>query len=468
MRLFVIFALCIEIYPGLGVAGRKCLSVKCSSVPTKQLNNPDDIGSVEASDLLEHDQENGKYACCACGRATYDITFIGKWTKATYPRHFPGPMARWSPLIGASHSKDYIVWEYGGMASPGVTKVSEWGAVDTLEREMKNQRDNVFSIIKTRMLYKSHDQVSATFKADSRRNLVSALTKMYPSPDWNVGVDRINLCDRNCTWKKQIVKDLYPWDAGTDDGITFISANRKSEPQQPIRNITRYTHQHSQGSFPNREGSDVIRPFGQIKLRLMHTSGACGIPEPPPYPEHKRVHCEVSRWSSWRPCSVTCGYGVQLRGRAITKKPMNDGLPCPKLVDSKPCIVRNCSVPATPKQNCKLSPWSSWSGCRGTCGRGGKFRSRTILQKAGPGGKPCPDFYSLIRWRRCKLPKCPLEKSNDCIVTGWSPWTSCSKKCNRGRKFRIRKIIKSEKKGGVACPIKLRDRRKCVAVKCSE
>ena len=40
MRLFVIFALCIEIYAGLGVAGRKCLSVKCSSVPTKQLNNP--------------------------------------------------------------------------------------------------------------------------------------------------------------------------------------------------------------------------------------------------------------------------------------------------------------------------------------------------------------------------------------------------------------------------------------------
>lgn len=55
-------------------------------------------------------------------------------------------MARWSPLIGASHSKDYIVWEYGGMASPGVTKVSEWGAVDTLEREMKNQRDNVFRL----------------------------------------------------------------------------------------------------------------------------------------------------------------------------------------------------------------------------------------------------------------------------------------------------------------------------------
>ena len=75
----------------------------------------------------------------------------------------------------------------------------------------------IFSIIKTRVLYRSQGQVSTTFKADSRRNLVSALAKITPSPDWNIGVDRINLCDGNCTWRKQIIKDLYPWDAGNDN-----------------------------------------------------------------------------------------------------------------------------------------------------------------------------------------------------------------------------------------------------------
>ena len=52
-------------------------------------------------------------------------------------------MARWSPFIGSSDSKDYIVWQYGGMASPGVTKVSEWGAVEKLVKEMENQGDKV-------------------------------------------------------------------------------------------------------------------------------------------------------------------------------------------------------------------------------------------------------------------------------------------------------------------------------------
>jgi len=53
-------------------------------------------------------------------------------------------MARWSRLIGSSHSKDYVVWQYGGMASPGVTSVSEWGAVEGLEKEMKDQGEKVF------------------------------------------------------------------------------------------------------------------------------------------------------------------------------------------------------------------------------------------------------------------------------------------------------------------------------------
>ena len=57
----------------------------------------------------------------------------------------------------------------------------------------------------------------------------------------------------------------------------------------------------------------------------------------------QRVHCKVSRWTKWTACSVTCGRGIQLRGRAILKQPMNDGLPCPTLRESRSCFIRNCS-----------------------------------------------------------------------------------------------------------------------------
>jgi hypothetical protein len=43
-----------------------------------------------------------------------------------------------------------------------------------------------------------------------------------PSPDWIVGVSGLNLCKRDCTWIDEIIVDLYPWDAGTDNGITYM------------------------------------------------------------------------------------------------------------------------------------------------------------------------------------------------------------------------------------------------------
>lgn len=137
MKLLAILTFYITVYATLCVAGTKCRDVKCTIVADTQQNNLDN-GKAPGLD------QNDKYSCCACGGATYHITFIGKWTKATYPRHFPGIMARWSSLIGASHSKDYILWKYGGMASPGVTRVSEWGSVDKLVQEMKHQGDDLF------------------------------------------------------------------------------------------------------------------------------------------------------------------------------------------------------------------------------------------------------------------------------------------------------------------------------------
>ena len=52
-------------------------------------------------------------------------------------------MARWSPLIGCSHNRRYVMWQYGVKASPGVKMVSEWGYTKLLEKEVKDQGVNV-------------------------------------------------------------------------------------------------------------------------------------------------------------------------------------------------------------------------------------------------------------------------------------------------------------------------------------
>ncbi|KAL0155657.1 hypothetical protein M9458_049920, partial [Cirrhinus mrigala] len=54
---------------------------------------------------------------------------------------------------------------------------------------------------------------SAEFSVDRTRHLMSFLTMLGPSPDWNVGLD--------CGWVQRLVKDLVPWDAGTDNGVTY-------------------------------------------------------------------------------------------------------------------------------------------------------------------------------------------------------------------------------------------------------
>ena len=68
------------------------------------------------------------------------MTFKGTWTKRTHPKDWPQNEAliHWSNIVGASHSRNYTVWQYGGYASPGLKELAEFGIIRTLEHELKN------------------------------------------------------------------------------------------------------------------------------------------------------------------------------------------------------------------------------------------------------------------------------------------------------------------------------------------
>ncbi len=74
---------------------------------------------------------------------------------------------------------------------------------------------------------------SAEFSVDRTRHLMSFLTMLGPSPDWNVGLSSEDLCTRECGWAQKVVQDLIPWDAGTDSGVTYeVSTHTLESPRR--------------------------------------------------------------------------------------------------------------------------------------------------------------------------------------------------------------------------------------------
>lgn len=47
-------------------------------------------------------------------------------------------LLHWSNIVGASHSKNYMVWQYGDYATKGVKEVCEFGYPRTTEQEIQS------------------------------------------------------------------------------------------------------------------------------------------------------------------------------------------------------------------------------------------------------------------------------------------------------------------------------------------
>lgn len=86
-----------------------------------------------------------------------------------------------------------------------------------------------------------------------------------PSPDWVVGVSKLNLCQRDCTWIKSQIIDLYPWDAGTDNGISYMSPNSETKPREKMKPITTLYPEDPRSPFYDSSGK-VMLPLARLYL----------------------------------------------------------------------------------------------------------------------------------------------------------------------------------------------------------
>lgn len=167
-------------------------------------------------------------------------------------------------------------------------------------------------------------------------------------------------------------------------------------------------------------------------------------PSPECQPKCQPRNCEFGSWSEWNQPSCV---GLCERHRTVLAMNNECGTPCMGALQE----TKHCEADCQIAQNCKLSMWSSWSGCE-EAGQAGndvaalqKFRERQVLSKPKNGGVPCEG--SLRETTTCK----ESSEDTDCLLSKWSSWGVCSHSCGRGWKMRSRQVMIPAQGNGQQC-----------------
>ena len=167
----------------------------------------------------------------AFSEAQYQITITGKWTS---PEFTVPPGAHFTNFAGMVHNNNTSLWQVGNHASPGIGLMAEIGNGTILLAEADSiiaaqQAISIFLILGPVIA----GERTANIYCNSNFSFVSMLSMLAPSPDWFVGVSGINLFSGN-KWIIDTTINLYPHDAGTEEGDIFGYNNPATVPQQNI------------------------------------------------------------------------------------------------------------------------------------------------------------------------------------------------------------------------------------------
>lgn len=407
--------------------------------------------------------------CCACDHAKYKLIFEGLWSNVTHPKDFPFSLwlTHFSDVIGGSHSYNFTLWREGQIASGSLRQVAEWGSVRSLEQELRTKGKYLKTLIKAAGLWypRVNSNTTSSFRVDRSKHLVSVVSMFGPSPDWIVGISGLNLCLNNCSWIENQIIDLYPYDAGTDNGITYMSPNSPTIPQEPIHRITSLYPEDPRAPFYNPSGQEM-NPLARIYItREKLIPKSCSDKTEDELLEDinlsensedtNRRECSVIEYSSWSPCSVSCGKGIRMRQREYVNPALALRAGCDRQLISKEMCVADIplcpgdeeeydTLSQTDSSVCTVTLWSDWSDCSSTCGEGLKMRTRHFLDRAGI--KKCP-HVTLIEKEKCMEPPClhPEIPDPQCPTTEWSDWSPCSVSCGPGIRSRTRLLLADNK-----------------------
>ena len=177
----------------------------------------------------------------AAGPAEYTLIVKSLWTKANFPLDYPDD-AHLSGLIGASHNTRYSIFAIGRKPTRGLERLSEEGKHSPLNDEIQAAIDagNALMKFETGGLKDWHDSMVTTVQVDPAHPLISVVNMIAPSPDWFTGAANVNMFE-NGGWVKRRTLTLSAYDSGGDDGTSYKSADRDTNPKKAT---TRNTNRH--------------------------------------------------------------------------------------------------------------------------------------------------------------------------------------------------------------------------------
>ncbi len=181
--------------------------------------------------------------------ATYSITFEATWSQATHPHpdgagSFPSN-PHFSRLIGGVHNSDVIFWQVGATATVGIERMAEEGRAAPLKTEVNaaiaDAPPTTLAVLGgtsgTNIATSPGSTTINSFSVTQDFPLVTLVSMLAPSSDWFVGVSGLPLFE-NGDWAPDKVVDLYPYDAGTEEGDDYSGNNSATNPPVNITNIS--------------------------------------------------------------------------------------------------------------------------------------------------------------------------------------------------------------------------------------
>ncbi len=166
--------------------------------------------------------------------ALYRITLRTDWTAQNFATQFPANR-HFSGLVGATHDATVQFWADDGVASLGIQRMAELGQKTALLDEVATAQraGSADAALSGGGIPVTASQVSLEVTLSQRHPLLTLVSMVAPSPDWFVGVAGEPLF-KDGAWLAQLTLALEVYDAGTDSGASFASADLVSAPRGRI------------------------------------------------------------------------------------------------------------------------------------------------------------------------------------------------------------------------------------------